>query len=199
MAGLVMQIPETQFFEQFLIDEIAYGPRMLGRTATLREDILSAMQMVGLDYERYKDRLTFDLSGGERRKVALASILAIHPRVLLLDEPFLGLDPASHHEILGRFKAMQTGGRTLVLSSHHMEDLVELTENLTVMQAGRSVLTGSLEEVFGLPDGLHQYGLEVPLAARAAGLLRARGWPLPAGILTRPALIEALNGSAVHE
>lgn len=199
MAGLVMQIPETQFFEQYLVDEIAFGPLALGRSATLREDILSAMEMVGLDFETFKDRQTFTLSGGERRKLALASILAIHPRILLLDEPFLGLDPASHQELLRRFKAMQSEGLMLVLSSHNMVDLAELSETLTVMHAGTSITSGPVSEVFSQEKMLRENGLEPPLVTQVSRILRSHGWPLPARILTVEDLSRALSGVTHRE
>ncbi len=105
MVGLVFQMPETQIFEQYVGDEIAYGPRLAGLDGeALRERVRWAMGLVGLDFEGFKDRLTFALSGGEKRKVALASILALRPAVLLLDEPTAGLDPASRHELLAQLR-----------------------------------------------------------------------------------------------
>jgi len=177
-AGLVFQRPEYQLFEQFVGDEIAYGPKLKGET-NLRETVRWAMEMVALNFEDFKDRLTFTLSGGEKRKVALASTLAMRPKVLLLDEPSAGLDPLSRQEVLANLRKLQSEGITLVLSSHHMEDVAELAEHVTVLDQGRDVMQGSGETVFSSIEELESYGLEPPLVSKVAATLRARGWPLP--------------------
>jgi energy-coupling factor transport system ATP-binding protein len=192
MVGLVFQNPEMQFFEQFVGDEIAYGPRQFPAAEPLAQRVRLAMELVGLDFEAFKDRLLYTLSGGERRKVALASVLALHPAILLLDEPTAGLDPHSHTEILQRLKELQAGGMTLVLSSHRMEDLAELAQNLSLFDAGRVPICGPLPEVFGSRTALEAAGLEQPLAVQAAGCLRARGWLLPPGVVTPAQLSVAL-------
>ncbi len=194
MAGLVFQIPENQFFEQYVGDEISYGPRMLGTHAGLREDVRQAMEIVGLDFDAYKDRLTFTLSGGERRKVALASILAIQPEILLLDEPTAGLDPAARLELISNLKGLNRQGRTLVVSSHQMDDLAELCEDLTVLKDGKDQASGPAGNIFDQAEALHDWGLEPPEAAQLAGLLRRRGWPVPAGIYRAQDLVAALGG-----
>jgi energy-coupling factor transporter ATP-binding protein EcfA2 len=157
------------------------------------------MALVGLDFEGFKDRLTFALSGGEKRKVALASILALRPRVLLLDEPTAGLDPASRRELLAQLQqfaqaesASQTEGMTLVLSSHQMEDIATLCSRVTVMSQGTTVADGSTAEIFSQRDRLQAWGLEQPMATRVAGALVAQGWPLPAGIVDEDRLVKAL-------
>ncbi len=183
-AGLVFQFPETQFFEQYVGDEIAYGLRLLKRTKEqIRADVRWAMEIVGLDFECYKDRLTFTLSGGESRKVALASILALRPRLLLLDEPLAGLDPLSRRELLTKLKRLQREGLTVVLSSHHMEEVAELTDELTVFHHGKDVMRGGVREVFDRVDELRAFGLEPPVAVRVAAALRQRGWHLPPGLI----------------
>ena len=101
-AGLAFQNPEAQFFEQYVGDEIAFGPRQMGLKSGLAKPVRQAMELVGLDFEKFKDRLTYTLSGGEKRKVALASVLALNPAVLLLDEPLAGMDPLSHRELLSQ-------------------------------------------------------------------------------------------------
>jgi energy-coupling factor transport system ATP-binding protein len=192
-VGLVFQNPETQFFEQYAGDEIAYGPRLAGlEKPALRQRVQWAMQVVGLDFETYKDRLTFTLSGGERRKVALAAILALQPKVLLLDEPTAGLDPQARKELISRLKTLRTEGLTLVVSSHQMDDLAALTSQVLVLHQGRSLQQGSLEEVFSLPGMLNELGLTPPAAVRTADRLRVNGWPLAAGILDWDGLADAL-------
>jgi len=192
-AGLVFQNPEYQIFEQYVGDEIAYAPRLMGETETLRETVRSAMEAVGLDFETYKDRLTFALSGGERRKVAVASILAMNPAILLLDEPTAGLDPRSRREVLEHLKRMHTSGKTMVVSSHHMEDIAELAENVTALAHGRDHLSGSAASVFHEVEQINALGLEAPLISQAAAVLRSRGWPLHADILRPAELAENLN------
>jgi energy-coupling factor transport system ATP-binding protein len=203
MVGLVFQNPEMQFFEQYVGDEIAFGPRQLpDPKRPLIERVRWAMEMVGLGFDAFKDRLVYTLSGGEKRKVALASTLAITPSILLLDEPTAGLDPASHQEIITRLKQLQTGGinllpkrhspggadvpdkMTIILSSHQMEDMVALAETLTVFQDGKSILNGTTPSVFAQAEFLDKAGLEPPLAAQAAGWLRKKGCDLPPGIVS---------------
>ena len=191
-VGLVFQNPEMQFFEQYVGDEIAYGPRQFPGPDSLAARVRGAMELVGLDFDAFKDRLLFTLSGGERRKVALASVLALQPGILLLDEPTAGLDPHAHTEILARLKDLQAGGMTLVLSSHRMEDLAELAQNLTLFDDGRVLTGGSLAEVFGGKALLEGAGLEQPLAVQAAGWLRSQGWTLPSAVVTPEQLAYAL-------
>ncbi len=126
LVGLVFQNPEMQFFEHYVGDEISYGPRQIKCDEPLAVRVRWAMDQVGLDFEKFKDRPLFTLSGGERRKVALASTLALKPAILLLDEPTAGLDPASRRDLLEKLLTMRQSGMTLVLSSHQMGDLARL-------------------------------------------------------------------------
>ncbi len=192
-AGLVFQNPEYQIFEQYVGDEIAYAPRLMGEKETLRETVRSAMTSVGLDFETFKDRFTFALSGGERRKVAMASILAMNPAILLLDEPTAGLDPRSRRGVLELLNGMQTGSKTLVVSSHHMEDIAELAENVTALANGRDQLNGSAASVFHQVEKINDLGLEAPLVSQAAAVLRSHNWPLRPDILRPAELTENLS------
>lgn len=193
-AGLAFQMPELQIFEQYVGDEIAFGPRLQGLSgAALRERVRWAMALVGLDFVAFKDRPTFALSGGERRKVALASVLALQPTTLLLDEPTAGLDPVSRRELLAHFQALRDTGMTVVVSSHRMEDLARMTETLTVMAHGTSVLHGPAAAVFAQEGPLRRLGLGLPAVAEIASALRARGWPIAAGVLTAEALVTQLR------
>jgi len=151
-----------------------------------------AMQRVGLDFETFKDRRSFALSGGERKKVALASILARRPEILLLDEPLAGLDPRSRDELLVTLRGLVNLGLTLVVSSHQMDDLAGLVDAATLMSGGRNVLDGPAGEVFEREDDLLASGLEAPVAARAALELRRKGWPMPSGLVTPEKLLQAL-------
>jgi energy-coupling factor transporter ATPase len=193
LAGLVFQNPENQFFEQYVGDEIAFGPRQFSLDEPLAERVRWAMEMVGLGFEDFKDRITFSLSGGERRKVALASILALKPRILLLDEPLAGLDPASRKAMLAHLAELrQQAGVTLVLSSHQMEDVAALAQVALVLANGRSVLQDCLGCVFAQSDQLAAAGLAAPLATRLATELRAKGWTLNPTLLTPVELIKGI-------
>jgi energy-coupling factor transport system ATP-binding protein len=182
LAGLVFQNPELQFFEQYVGDEIAYGPRQMDLKEALSERVRWAMEMVGLDFIQFKDRLIFSLSGGERRKVALASTLALKPSLLLMDEPTAGLDPQSRRDLLQKLNALRAAGITFVLSSHQMEVLSALTDDLTIFSHGKNVYTAPVREAFDHPDTLTGFGLEPPQVYQAADSLRKQGFPLPCGI-----------------
>jgi energy-coupling factor transport system ATP-binding protein len=182
-AGLVFQNPESQIFEQYVGDEIAYGPRHFLEREALRERVRWALELVGLDFDEFKDRMTRELSGGERRKVALASVLALHPSLLILDEPTAGLDPISRRELRHNLKELKKAGLTLVLSSHQMEDMALLADRVTVMKAGRDIFEGPAWEVFSHEDVLNDLGLEAPMIVQVVKRLQAQGWPVPDGVL----------------
>ena len=194
LAGLAFQNPEVQLFETFVGDEIAYGPRQSGLDRpAVREAVRWAMERVGLGFEAFKDRRSFALSGGEQKKVALASILARRPEILLLDEPLAGLDPRSRDELLVTLRALVDLGLTLVVSSHQMDDLAGLVDDATLMSGGCDVLNGPAAMVFEREEELLASGLEAPVAARAALELRRKGWPLPPGLVTPEKLLAALR------
>ncbi len=191
-VGLVFQNPEQQFFEQFVGDEIAYGARQLGLTAGLRERVQKAMAGVGLDFDIYKDRLTWTLSGGEKRRVALASILAIDPPILLLDEPTAGLDPLTRRAVVRLLQELRASGKTIILSSHRMGDIARITTRTTVMHKGSSIYNADTGMVFAQSETLKSAGMEPPLTAQVAALLRGKGWGIPEGIYNQDDLISAL-------
>jgi energy-coupling factor transporter ATP-binding protein EcfA2 len=141
----------------------------------------------------FKDRRLFTLSGGEQRKVALASTLALQPAILLLDEPTAGLDPRSHAEILARLHQLQAGGMDLVLSSHRMDDLAELAADLSLFNDGQISLSGPMAGVFAQGEALADAGLEQPLAVQAAAWLRQVHIALPEGIATPDQLADAVK------
>lgn len=183
-VGLAFQQPEDQIFEQYVGDEIAFAARNFAIPGKIADIVRSAMQAVGLDFETFKDRLTSTLSGGERRKVALASVLAAQPQVLLLDEPLAGLDPLSRNEIIGHLEKLKKKGITLVISTHQFEGVVELMDKISVLDHGRDMSRGTPVQIFSNEKYLEEAGIKPPLVARIVNKLRKSGWSLPAVIVS---------------
>lgn len=175
--GLVFQYPEQQLFERLVGDDIAFGPKKLGmEQADRRERVKWAMELVGLDFEEFKDRFTFSLSGGEMRKAALAGVLALQPKMLILDESTSGVDPRSRKELLERLLTLhREHGLTLVFVSPNMEDVAGLVDRIYVMDDGRVVMSGTTREVFSQPKKLREHGLGVPQVTKVAHALIGRG------------------------
>ncbi len=191
-TGIVFQNPNYQLFEQYVGDEIAYGLKVLGITGSeLRERVKLAMSQVGLDFETFKDRMTFALSGGEKRKVALASALVLDPSLLLLDEPTAGLDPIARREILGQMVRVHNEGKTLVVSSHQLEDLALLTDHVTLLSKAKVVCTQETDKILSDHSSLHQYQMIAPVAAQMASVLREKGWMVPENIIIGQQLVAA--------
>lgn len=188
MVALAFQQPEDQIFEHYVGDEIAYGPRNLGYGGKLSEVVRDAMGLVGLDYESYKDRFTSELSGGERRKVALASILAIRSDILLLDEPLAGLDPRARGQVLALLQDLHHQGQTLLISTHQYEHLIAACGAVTIMHHGRDVLHGAPGYAFNQQEALESAGITPPFTVRLAQAMRAQGWPLQVDIIDQTAL-----------
>jgi energy-coupling factor transport system ATP-binding protein len=175
-VGLVFQFPEAQLFERFVGDDIAFGPRNLGLPREeVRARVRRAMTAVGLDFDEFKDRQTFALSGGQRRRVALAGVLALEPRVLVLDEPTAGLDPAARRQLLAHILALHGQGITLVLISHNMDELAALCDHLVVLAQGRTALDGPPTRVFADARALAAWGLELPAPTAALAALHDAG------------------------
>jgi energy-coupling factor transporter ATP-binding protein EcfA2 len=194
MVGLVFQNPDMQLFEQYVGDEIAFGPRLSGlKGKELRERVRQAMETVGLGFKKYKDRITMGLSGGERKKVTLASALALNPHILLLDEPLAGLDPQSRKSLIESLNHMVESGLTLILSSHNIDEITYLASHVSLVRAGKITASGEASVVFGDPQVLEQAGLIGPLVPRVANRLRSLGWPLPGGIYREKELLAAIR------
>jgi len=193
-TGMVFQNPNYQLFEQYVGDEIAYGLKVLGITGSeLRERVKLAMSQVGLDFEEFKDRMTFALSGGEKRKVALASTLVLDPSLMLLDEPTAGLDPIARREILGQMVRVHNEGKTLVVSSHQLEDLALLTDHVTLLSEGKVVSNQETEKILSAHELLHQYQMIAPNAAQMASVLHEKGWMVPENIIIGQQLVSAFQ------
>jgi energy-coupling factor transport system ATP-binding protein len=162
-VGLVFQNPESQLFEHYVGDDIAYGPRNLKLSREeVRERVRQAMEDVGLGFEEFKDRMTFSLSGGQMRRVALAGVLALQPEVLVLDEPTSGLDPENRRNLLQRILKLSDRGVTLVIISHNMDELAQVCDRMCVLANGRTIMQGTPREIFARAHELREEGLDVP-------------------------------------
>ncbi len=185
-VGLVFQYAEYQLFEETIEKDIMFGPKNLGLND---EEALArtkrAMDMVGLDYETYRNKSPFDLSGGQKRRVAIAGVVAMEPRVLILDEPTAGLDPKGRDEILGElYKLHKSYNMTIILVSHSMEDVAKVADRILVMDEGKCVLDGTPQEIFKEVDTLENVGLAVPQVTYLMRELRRVGFELPNDIFT---------------
>ena len=141
--GLVFQYPEYQLFEETVAKDVAFGPKNLGLSeAEAEERVREALELVGLDYELFKDRSPFDLSGGQKRRVAIAGVIAMKPEVLILDEPTAGLDPKAHKDVLAMVEEVhRITGNITILVSHNMADIARLSDKILVIDNGRSFFT----------------------------------------------------------
>ncbi|QIA28308.1 energy-coupling factor transporter ATPase [Thermaerobacter sp. PB12/4term] len=194
-VGIVFQRPEDQLFERYVGDDVAFGPYKYGlRGEALRERVRWALGIVGLDFETFRDRPIFALSGGQRRKVALAGVLALRPEILVLDEPTAGLDPQSRDELLSILAELrEREGLTVVLVSHNLDEVARLADYAYVMVGGRVALHGTPRGLFANPAALEAVGLDVPPACRVAHELRAAGLPIPAGAIHPHEVAEAIT------
>ena len=193
-VGLVFQYPEYQLFEETIALDIAYGPKNLKLS---EEEILKrvkkSMEMVGLDYEKYKDLSPFELSGGQKRRVAIAGVIAMEPKVLILDEPTAGLDPKGRDEILNQIQKLHDNyDMTIILVSHSMEDVAKIAKRVIVMNKGEAILDGTPAEVFKNVETLEEVGLAVPQVTYLVRELKKKGINISEEIYTIEAAKEEL-------
>lgn len=184
-VGLVMQYPEYQLFEETVAKDIAFGPTNMGLSAEEVEGrVKFAANMVGLK-EELLSKSPFDLSGGQKRRAAIAGVLAMEPKVLILDEPTAGLDPAGRDEILYKIKDMhERMDMTVILVSHSMEDIAKLADRILVMNQGEVAMFDKTDAVFSRGEELTRMGLNIPQITHIADELRKQGVPLEDGIYT---------------
>lgn len=183
--GLVFQYPEYQLFEETVAKDVAFGPKNLGLSETeIEERVKEAIELVGLDYETVKDRSPFELSGGQKRRVAIAGVVAMRPEVLILDEPTAGLDPKAHKDVLNMVEEVhrRTGNITIFVS-HNMADIARLSDKILVIHNGKLVTKGSPKEVFSQKETLRSVGLDLPPVTEFTEGLREREINLSATIL----------------
>lgn len=186
-VGIVFQYPEYQLFEETVEKDIAFGPGNLGLDEEeINKRVRQSMQAVGLDYETYKDKSPFDLSGGQKRRVAIAGVIAMNPEVLILDEPTAGLDPGGRDEIFNLIKKLHHDNNiTIILSSHSMDDMAKLAKTIIVMNHGKIEFMGTPREVFtSHADRLREIGLDVPQVLELANRLRNKGFDIRQDVLT---------------
>ncbi len=190
-VGLVFQYPEYQLFEETVAKDIAFGPKNQGLSAEeIDRRVRKAMAYVHLDYDKYAERSPFELSGGQMRRVAIAGVLAMEPRYLILDEPAAGLDPKGRDRILGMVKDLHEAGVTVVMVSHSMDDCARLASRMIVMSKGTVVASDTPRNLFAQPEMMASVGLGVPEAAKLCAMLREKGLNLPNDLYTQEELQE---------
>lgn len=192
--GLVFQYPEYQLFEETVAKDVAFGPGNLGLSKEeIDERVREAIELVGLNYEEIKDRSPFELSGGQKRRVAIAGVVAMRPEVLILDEPTAGLDPKAHKDVLAMVEEVhRRTGNITILVSHNMADIARLCDKVVVIDSGRLVTSGTPYEVFSKKEELRAVGLELPPVTAFTETLRERGVDLEATILDTDAAAEQI-------
>ena len=192
-VGLCFQYPEYQLFEETCRKDIAFGPKNMGLTdAEIGERVVRSARIVGLP-EELLDRSPFDLSGGQKRRCAIAGVMAMLPEVLILDEPTAGLDPRGRDEIYGMIRSyQQETNAAVMLVTHSMEDAAKLADRILVMNRGQLVLNGTVDEIFRSADALVEMGLNVPASTRVINDLRRRGFDLSPNVYTAQAAAEEI-------
>lgn len=193
-VGLVFQYPEHQLFEMTVYKDVAYGPTNMGLSKEdIDERVVDALEKVGLDEDIY-EMSPFELSGGQKRRVAIAGVLAMKPDVLVLDEPTAGLDPSGRDDILGEIKKLhETIGITIILVSHSMEDIANFVDRIIVMDEGNVILQGNKYDVFEEVELLERIGLGVPQVTKICHLLESKGFVFEDTITTLEEALEALK------
>lgn len=195
-VGLVFQYPEDQLFEDTIYKDIAFGPKNLKLDPEeIDTRVRSAMKSVGLDFEELKDRSPFELSGGQKRRVAIAGVLALNPSYLVLDEPTAGLDPRGREEILGEIGRLykERENLSVILVTHSMEDVAKHANRLLVMDKGRLIMDGRPKEIFSREEELEAIGLSLPAVTRLMRRLKKGGWDIDERSLTVDEAVKSIS------
>ena len=200
-VGLVFQYPEDQLFEETVALDVAFGPKNLGLTREeIDERVREALELVGLPYDEVAERSPFELSGGQKRRVAIAGVIAMHPEVLILDEPTAGLDPKAHKDVLKMIEEVhRRTGNITILVSHNMADIARLSDKVIVIDSGRLVTVGTPYEVFSQHDKLEEVGLALPPVTQFTETLRSRGMNLSETILSTDQAAEEIYRALTSE
>ena len=201
-VGLVFQYPEYQLFEETVYKDIAFGPGNMGLSKEeIDRRVRQAAAFVGLS-EELLDKSPFELSGGQKRRVAIAGVIAMEPKVLILDEPTAGLDPAGREKILSQIRAYhEEKGTTVILVSHSMEEIAQNVDRIVVLKGGNTYMEGTPREVFSRAEELEAVGLDIPQVTRVALALRRRGMDINTAVYTVEELRDVLlkrKGGAAH-
>ena len=193
-VGLVFQYPEYQLFEETVFADIAFGPKNMGLGKDeIEQRVREAAGFVGVAEELFQ-RSPLELSGGQKRRIAIAGVIAMRPGILILDEPTAGLDPAGCRQIMDNIcRYREESGATVMIVSHNMDDAARLTERLIVFNHGSIAMDGTPEQVFSQPEKLVEIGLNVPQSTALAMELRKQGLPLQGAIFTHGQLMAALK------
>lgn len=192
-VGVVFQYPEYQLFEESVEKDIAYGPTKLGvDPKEVERRVKAAMDLVELDYDLFRDKSPFSLSGGQKRKVAIAGVLAMEPKILIMDEPIAGLDPMGRENFMQLARSLNECGITILMVSHNMDNLAEYTKHVLVMNDGRLFMQGTPEEIFSDYTRLREASLDLPEVAQFAQMLRSCGMDIPPHVIRYDQLKELL-------
>lgn len=194
-VGMVFQYPEYQLFADTVEKDVAFGPKNMKLSKEeIDARVRKAMDVVGLDYDQFASRSPFDLSGGEKRRAAIAGVIAMQPEILVLDEPVAGLDPAGREEILALVKKLQKEvSPTIILVSHNMDDIAVMADRIVALKDGKIVMDGTPKEVFSDRKHVEEIGLDVPFATSLSDKFIARGYDLPKDIISLDELADALS------
>ena len=192
LVGMVFQYPDYQLFDSTVLDDVMFGPKNIGQSPEeAKASAEAAMRTVGLDPEKFGEKSPFELSGGEKRRAALAGIIAMKPKYLVLDEPMAGLDPSGRREVLKTISDLRTElGCTVIMVSHSMEDVARSAERIAVMNESKLFALGTPDEIFSRTDDLIAMGLDAPQTARLAKALREKGIAVPDNTYTNEQFIE---------
>lgn len=184
--GLVFQYPEYQLFEETVEKDVAFGPGNLGLDdEEIKKRVKESLELTGLDHNELREKSPFELSGGQKRRVAIAGVIAMRPEVLILDEPTAGLDPKARRDILGMIETVhRTEGNIIILVSHNMDDIARLSDKILVMDEGRLAMSGTPAEVFAEEEKLKEIGLDIPGVTELARTLRGKGFDIDKDIFT---------------
>lgn len=186
LVGMVFQYPEYQLFAETVREDVGFGPKNMGLgEQEIDRRVRSAMELVGLPYEQFSEKSPFELSGGEKRRAALAGIVAMEPRYIVLDEPMAGLDPRGRKEILSMLEALRSRtGCSIIMVSHSMDDVAAHAERVLVLHHGEMAYLDTPDKVFSHGEELKKMGLSLPEASRLSLLLREKGVNVPEGLYT---------------
>ena len=200
LVGMVFQYPEYQLFAETVYEDVAFGPRnMKLDEAEIKNRVIQAMTMVGLDPDRFSERSPFELSGGERRRAAIAGVLAMQPKYLVLDEPMAGLDPLGRKEILALLeKLRKDSGCTIIMISHSMDDIANHATKVLVLEQGSVFLYDTPQNVFSKAEELQRIGLSVPSITKICIEMNRKGVAIPTSICTEDAFLNLFREGKSH-